>query len=110
MKGRLLTLVLLAILLILQAHLWIGEGSVGQQRQLKQQIEEQKALNQELEERNETILLEIRSLDDNAENNEGVEERARSELGMVEEDEVFYMMVEDAVEDPIEPPVENLEE
>lgn len=96
MKLRLLTFALVAGFLILQIQLWVGDGSIGQQRQLKQQISEQEQRNDELAERNDEILLEIRSLGDDVENDAGVEERARSELGMIEEDEVFYMMVEDA--------------
>lgn len=95
MKARWLSLVLLALILFLQFQLWVGDGSIGQQRQLKQQITEQSEYNQELEGRNQEILLEIDSLGDDAKSDAGVEERARSELGMIEENEVFYMVIDD---------------
>ena len=93
-KARWLSLVLLALILVLQFQLWVGEGSVGQQRLLKQQISEQTEHNLELEGRNREIMLEIESLGDDARSDAGVEERARSELGMIEENEVFYMVIE----------------
>lgn len=98
MKFRWLTLVLLLLILFLQTQLWIGEGSIGQQRQLEQQIQAQKEHNQELEQRNKTIMLDIESLGDNVQDDAGIEELARSELGMIKEDEVFFMMVEDGKE------------
>lgn len=97
-KGRVLALTLLLVLLALQIQLWVGEGSIGQQRQLKQQIAEQQQNNAELEARNQEIVLEIESLGDDAQGDEGIEERARSELGMVQEGEVFYMMIEEEPE------------
>lgn len=95
MKGRWLTLILFAILLLLQIQLWIGDGSIGQQKQLEREISVQKLRNESLEKRNEVILLEIESLGDTVENDEGLEERARSKLGMVEDGEVFIMMIEE---------------
>lgn len=100
MKGRWLTLALFAILLLLQVQLWIGDGSIGQQKQLEREISAQKLRNENLEKRNEVILLEIQSLGDTVQDNEGLEERARSKLGMVKEDEVFYMMIEEDGDDP----------
>ncbi|MCL4170652.1 UNVERIFIED_CONTAM: hypothetical protein GTU68_037031 [Idotea baltica] len=95
MKARWLSLVLLALILILQFQLWVGDGSVGQQHQLKQQISEQSEHNSELEGRNQEIMLDIESLGDDAKSDAGVEERARSELGMIEENEVFYMVIDE---------------
>lgn len=98
MKFRWLTLVLLVLILLFQVQLWIGEGSIGQQRQLKQQIQAQQEHNQQLEQRNTAILLDIESLEDHVEDDAGIEERARSELGMIKKDEVFFMMVEEGKE------------
>jgi len=98
MKFRWLTLVLLVLVLILQAQLWIGDGSMGQQRQLTQQIQEQQEHNQQLEQRNKVIMLDIESLGDDVEGATGIEELARSELGMIKEGEVFFMMVDESSE------------
>ena len=98
MKFRWLTFVLLVLILLFQVQLWIGEGSIGQQRQLKQQIQAQQDHNQQLEQRNQAIVLDIESLGDDVESDEGIEERARSELGMIKEDEVFFMIVEEGKE------------
>ena len=84
---------LVFLLLFFQAQLWIGDGSISQQQQLKRDIKAQRESNDALRARNDDISLEIRSLGDQVDNDEGLEERARSELGMIEDGEVFYMMV-----------------
>jgi len=86
---------LVFLLLFFQAQLWIGDGSISQQQQLKRDIKAQRESNDALRARNDDISLEIRSLGDQVDNDEGLEERARSELGMIEDGEVFYMMVDD---------------
>lgn len=98
MKSRWLALVLLVLVLALQAQLWIGDGSIGQQRQLTQEIQAQKEHNQELEQSNDALMIDIESLGDNVEDAAGIEELARSELGMIKEGEVFFMMVEEESE------------
>ena len=95
MKNNWLLFVLIGLFCILQFQLWVGDGSIGQQRQLKQQIVEQEQRIQALEERNNEIIREIKSLGDNAVDDAGLEERARSELGMIEENEVFFMVIDE---------------
>ena len=99
MKMNWLMLLLLGLLVLLQAQLWIGDGSIGQQRQLKQQIAEQEQRIKALEERNQKIIREIESLSEGTGTDAGLEERARSELGMIEENEVFYMVIESEAAD-----------
>ena len=94
MKKRALPWVLLGLLLFLQAQFWFGDGSLAQQAQLKTQIIEQKDKNDALAARNDDILLDIESLGDDVENHEGIEARARADLGMVQEGEVFIMMMD----------------
>ena len=104
MKINWLMLLLLGLLLFLQGQLWIGDGSIGQQRQLKQQIVEQEQRIKALEARNLKIIREIEALSEGTGTDAGLEERARSELGMIEENEIFYMVVESDLGDSADPP------
>ena len=88
-----LSLLLLALLLVLQYQLWIGDGSLGHRAELQHQIELQNMQNQKLEARNEVIINEIQVLTDGT---EGLEEIARSKLGMIGEDETFYLIPNEA--------------
>jgi len=84
--------VLLLLLLGLQYRLWVGDGSVANVVQLQQQIEKQQAENDRLRERNKLLAAEVKALKNG---HEAVEERARSEMGMIKEGETFYMIVDD---------------
>lgn len=82
---------LIIVLAYLQFRLWAGEGSVAEVVRLQQQIEQQEAEIQSLRERNRLLALEVHELKTGV---ESVEERARSEMGMIKEGETFYMVVE----------------
>lgn len=88
---RLLALLLIALLIFLQVKLWAGSGGLADVRQLEQTVETQRAENAKLERRNEALSAEV---DDLREGDAAIEERARAELGMVKEGEVFYRVVE----------------
>ena len=88
---RLITIAVLILLLILQYQLWIGDGSLGQRAQLKREIEQQQIQNSQLEARNNAVASEIEALSNGT---EGLEEIARSKLGMIGEDETFYFIPE----------------
>ena len=88
---KILPVVLLLILLALQFRLWIGDGSLAELRQLEAQVEVQQIENDELRKRNEMLESEVLDLKNGL---EAVEERARSELGMVKEGETFFLIVE----------------
>ena len=83
--------VLLLILVFLQYRLWIAEGSLAEQKRLERQVVEQTAVNQQLRERNAVLEREVLELQSG---NEGVEQRAREELGLVREGETFYHFVD----------------
>ncbi len=87
----LLGLGLFALLLLLQYQLWIGDGSLGQRAELQREIEAQEIRNQQLKARNEIISREIDIL---SSSDEAMEEVARSKLGMIGEDETFYLIPE----------------
>ncbi len=88
---RWLTLILIALLLGLQYKLWIGEGSLAEVWSLHQAGEVQRQENETLKERNAALEAEVEDL---KQGSAAVEERARSELGMIKDDEVFYQIVE----------------
>ncbi len=82
---------LLVVLVVLQYRLWVGEGSFAHWYNLKAQSEDQKQENDKLQDRNKKTELEIEALRSGL---DGVEERAREEMGMIKEGETFFMVVE----------------
>ncbi|HUE91351.1 MULTISPECIES: cell division protein FtsB [unclassified Pseudomonas] len=86
-----LLLVLILLLAGLQYRLWVGDGSLAQATQLKQQIAEQQGENEQLQERNRILEAEVLELKSGMET---VEERARHELGMLKEGETLYQLAE----------------
>jgi cell division protein FtsB len=88
---RILIVVLLILLLILQYRLWVGEGSLAEVHSLQQDIATQQAELERLRQRNAALQAEVSDLKQGL---EAVEERARSELGMIRDGEVFYQIIE----------------
>lgn len=89
---RWLLAILVVLLLILQYRLWIAEGSLAERHRLEQQVRDQVAVNEELRARNAVLEREVLELQNG---NAVVEQRAREELNLVREDEVYYQFVED---------------
>lgn len=89
---RLVTLILVALLLLLQYPLWLGKGSWLKVWDLHRQVEAQQQLNQQTRARNAMLDAEVRDL---KQGTEAIEERARSELGMIKRDEMFFQMLDD---------------
>ena len=87
---RALAAVLAGLILALQYPLWIGKGGWLKVRSLDQQVAAQQAVNAGLRARNDALDAEVRDL---KEGTEAIEERARSELGMIRKDEVFFQIV-----------------
>ncbi|MGM0564186.1 MAG: cell division protein FtsB [Pseudomonadota bacterium] len=90
MKRGLLIAVLVCGIVVLQFQLWFGEGSLLQLWQLKRDVASQRAENEELRERNRALRAEVLDLKSGL---DAVEERARNDLGMIAEDEVFYQVI-----------------
>lgn len=88
---RWLTLVLVLLIASLQYPLWLGKGSWLRVWDLNQKIEQKKEANTKLKERNDMLDAEVRDL---KQGYAAIEERARSELGMVKQDEVFYQVMD----------------
>ncbi len=91
MKG--LTWVLLTLIVLLQFPLWLGKGSWLRVFDLERQIQAQQAANAALKSRNTQLAAEVRDLKTGY---DALEERARFELGMIREDEVFFQVLEPA--------------
>ena len=89
MAHRLVPAALIALLIILQAQLWTGRGSMGSVAAMTQQLAEQLRQNSEAQLANDRLVAEVRDLIDGL---EMVEEKARQELGMVKPNEIFVLI------------------
>lgn len=96
---RWLTLILVLAIGALQYPLWFGKGSWLRVWDVGQQISAQKAHNMALKTRNASMDAEVRDL---KQGYEAIEERARSELGMIKRDEVFFQVL-DEEKTPVQP-------
>ncbi|HJW01886.1 MAG TPA: cell division protein FtsB [Azospira sp.] len=98
---RWLTLGLIALITLLQYPLWLGKGGWLRVWDVDRQLQQQKDANRKLEVRNAGLDAEVRDL---KQGYDAIEERARFELGMVKQDEVFVQLPEKAPERPTPPP------
>ena len=89
MAARLVPALLLALLAVVHAQLWFGRGSVGNVAALEHRLQEQKAHNAQSQQANERLASEVRDLKEGL---DMVEEKARSELGMVKPNEIFVQI------------------
>ena len=87
---RFLLAMLLLVLIALQLKMWFGEGGYSDVKRLAVRVEEQARENEVLALRNRELQAEVEDLRQGL---HAVEERARSELGMVKENEEFYQVV-----------------
>jgi len=87
---RVLLAILLLILILLQLKMWFGEGGFSDVRRLEHRVEEQAEENEALAQRNRELQAEVEDLRQGL---GAVEERARSELGLIKENEEFYQVV-----------------
>jgi len=91
MPTRYLAIVLTVLFILLQYDLWIGEGSVTSAWKLDKSIELQQRQNARLSDRNKALDAEVKDLKSGL---QAIEERGRSELGMVKEGETFFQVIE----------------
>jgi cell division protein FtsB len=87
-----LTVLLIALLALVQFRLWVGDESLAEVWRLRRAIEFQTSENALLESRNHRLEAEVHDLKNGL---EAVEERARLELGMVRRDEIYFQIVDD---------------
>ena len=96
---KILAVTLAAFVLLLQYPLWLGKGGWLRVWSLERQVQEQKEENSRLRQRNGALDAEVRDLKQGF---DAIEERARYELGMIRQDEIFFQVVSAARQD--EPP------
>ncbi len=83
------TLVLVALIVLLQYPLWLGKGGWLRVWDMDRQLQAQREINQKLEQRNAALDAEVRDLKNGY---DAIEERARYELGLVKDGEVFVQV------------------
>lgn len=91
MGNRFVPAILVALLVLFHVQLWTGRGSISTVREMQQQLDEQLAKNELAQASNDELAAEVKDLQ------EGlvmVEEKARSELGMVKPNEIFVQVSE----------------
>jgi cell division protein FtsB len=90
---KLLALVLVTLIALIQYPLWVGKGSWLRVREVDQQMQAQREINRRLQARNVALDAEVRDLKQGL---DAIEERARSELGMIRQDEIFFQLLGEA--------------
>ncbi len=89
---KILVVILLFLFLLLQYDLWVGDGSMATVHHLQQAVQKQKQENAKLKQRNMALGADVQDLKHGL---EAVEERARSELGMIKKGETFIQVTGD---------------
>ena len=95
---RLIIICLAALAILIQYPLWLGKGGWLHVWDLDQQVIEAEKKNDELKARNAKLASEVQDL---KEGTGAVEERARYELGMIKENEVFVQVLEPDKKPPV---------
>ncbi|BBM02635.1 septum formation initiator family protein [Microbulbifer sp. GL-2] len=83
--------ILTIILLATQYRFWVGEGSLAEVTRLKRQLDQQQEKNAVLMRENRQLLREVRSLKVGT---EGVEAKARYDLGLIKEGETLFIFLD----------------
>ncbi len=91
MMGRVIFIVLGLMFLGLQYKLWFDKGSVPRAHALEQDLADLKAKNDDAKRKNAVLEADVRDLEKAG---EAIEERARSELGMVKKGETLIQVKE----------------
>ena len=88
---RVLSAVLLGLLVLIQYPLWLGKGGWLRVGDLDRKLAVQRASNDVLQLRNDALTAEVRDLKNG---NEAIEERARYELGLIKNNEIFFQFID----------------
>ena len=104
--GRLLALILIAVVVLLQLKLWVGAGGWKEVEELRMTVATQAAENAKLQQRNAALAAEVADLKSGE---AAIEERARAELGMIKPGEIFYRIVEPGSAPLSPPPAQDAE-
>lgn len=92
-KGLLAALLLLVV--FLQYRLWLAEGGIAEAVRLKEQIRTEEGINADLRARNNELARQVWDLQNGQ---LVIEQRAREDLGLVREGEVYYQFADDSPE------------
>jgi len=87
---RIITLVLAALLVLIQYPLWLGKGGMLAVDDMRDQVQLAQVKTEQLKARNAKLESEVRDL---REGTGAVEERARLELGMIKQNEIFVQVL-----------------
>ena len=93
-----------ALILLIQYPLWLGKGGWVRAWHVENDLSAQKTRNDELEVRNAALAAEVRDL---KQGTEAIEERARYELGMIRQDEVFFQINDENRENRGQSPISS---
>jgi cell division protein FtsB len=88
---RILSIVFAALIVLLQYPLWLGKGGWLRVWEIDRQVTAQKNGNARLRVRNDALDAEVRDL---KQGYDAIEERARYELGMIKQDEIFFHVID----------------
>ena len=88
--------ILLGLLLLLQYRLWLGDGGIPEVLQLQDEVASVQQDVEQLKQRNQALDAEVQDLKTGL---DAIEERARSELGMIKQGETYYQVIEDKSQD-----------
>lgn len=91
---RTIALSLLAVVLLLQYRLWISDSGMREVWRLRHEVAAQQDVNAQLKDRNRTLAAEVQDL---KKGKSAIEERARTDLGMVGSNETFFQVAPGSV-------------
>jgi cell division protein FtsB len=94
---KLIVAILFALLIWLQYKLWLGDGGIPEVLELEEEIETVQTEVNKLHERNRALNAEVMDLKTGI---EAIEERARSEMGMIKKDEIYYQVIDSESDAP----------
>ena len=89
---------LVVLLLVLQYKIWLGDGGIPKILQLQTEVDGVQLQVNKLKERNQALAAEVQDLKKGL---DAIEERARSEMGMIGKDEVYYQVISSESKDEI---------
>ena len=92
---KIIAVVLLGLLIWLQYKIWLLDGGIPEIVQLEQEVEQVQVEVKQLRERNQSLDAEVKDLKKGL---DAIEERARSEMGMIKEGETYYQVIESETE------------
>lgn len=96
---KLIVAILIVLLIWLQYRLWLGDGGIPEVLELEEEIETVQTEVDKLQERNSALNAEVMDLKTGI---EAIEERARSEMGMIKKDEIYYQVIDSESDASIE--------